>query len=262
MIDVTVQPAPTNTLQEVSVAAHFRAPWPVGVMELADLVRHFSDYPIVQQLPRLQPATLPQFGKPQMAFEVNVASADLPRILLRSPDLRHTIQLQGDRLVVGWSRIEPLGAPAAYPGFDAMLVKWTGILSRFETWTDGHFSWRPEHRLGEVSYANVAPLERDGQQKRISDIFSFSQIGGRALDMMSMNWTERLYSDEESAVRPKGMVVASVGLGQAPPAIPVLAFNFAGVASVANNQQTERILSEIHTRIREIYQSTVVQDAH
>ncbi|MCL2713306.1 MAG: hypothetical protein FWD68_01590 [Alphaproteobacteria bacterium] len=251
----------TNTLQELTMAAHFRAPLPLGVIDLAAWTTAFHDYPIIQQLPSLPPANLtPTSGlMPQVAVEFGMGRISLPRMLVRSPDGRYAIQLQGDRLAFGWSRIEPVGAPASYPGFDSMMKKWTEISSRFEAWTEGRFHRHPQHGLAEVSYANAAPLDRDGKRKRISEIFKFCQSDGRALTMFNMNWVECVYPDQGTSP-PKGSVVASVGLAELPPAVMVLAFNFAGIATIADGQPTEHIMRDIHAKIREIYQSAVIPD--
>lgn len=246
--------APTKNLQEIVLGVHFRAPLQLGVMDLADWGQQFSDYPIVQQL---QPLPTSNINAP-MQFGIEIGGASLPRMLLRSPDSRFSLQLQGDRFAFGWSRIEPIGEPALYPGFDAMFERWTGILSRFEMWTEKRFQTRPPHRLAEVSYVNAAPLEVEGKRKRISEVFSFVQPVGRSLTGFSVAWVEPVYVDQGPL---KGTITATVQLAQAPPAIPVLAFNFAGLAEVADGQDCKHIMKDIHGRIREIYQTSIAPDA-
>src|SRR5262245_17690524 len=114
MIQAKIGSAPSTTLQELVLAAHFQAPLPLGVMDLAAWVSHFSDYPIVQELPPLSAVNLPVPGGPARmpAFEFVGMEASLPRMLVRSPDGRFSIQLQSDRLATGWARIEPLGSSA------------------------------------------------------------------------------------------------------------------------------------------------------
>src|SRR6185437_8405634 len=99
---------PTRTLQEVVLGVHFQAPLPLAIIDVADWVNEFSDHPIVQQIQALPTVNLPTEDGPQMAFEIGVAGLTIPRMLLRSADGRYSVQLQGDRFVVGWSRIEPL----------------------------------------------------------------------------------------------------------------------------------------------------------
>ena len=253
---VQAQP-PTKTLQELIMAAHFRAPLTLSVLDLADWVDHFSDHPIVQYLPTIPQANLPQLGAPQMSLEM-ISPIALPRILLRSPDGRYSLQLQGDRFALGWARIEPVGVPAEYPGFEAMLERWTVVLSRFEQWTEERFQLRLKHRLVEINYANAAPLEHDGQRKRISEIFRFLHLKGRSVIGFNANWVERIYSGDQAI----GTVSAAVGLGQVPPETSVVAFNFIGMAEVAENQESKHIMKEVHGKIREVYESAIVADAH
>jgi uncharacterized protein (TIGR04255 family) len=250
-------PVPTTTLQELVMAAHFQVPLPLGVMDLADWVVHFSDYPIVQQLPPAGPAYLPTPGvQLQHNIELDLGVM-LPRMLLRTADGRFTVQLQGDRFGMGWARIEPVGAPAEYPGFEAMLRRWNEVLSRFETWVERRFHSKTNYRLIELNYANAAPLEADGKPRRISEIFRFVQPGTRGVNQFNVNWIERVYPDDQPGQPFKGVITAAVVMAQAPPNIPVLIFNFTGMAAVAPGQESKHIMGDLHDKIREIYLSAI-----
>ncbi|MCA1381264.1 TIGR04255 family protein [Bradyrhizobium sp. BRP23] len=258
---LSVAPAATTTLQEFILAAHFRAPLPLGVMDLANWVSSFPDFPLHQELPPLTTANMPAIGAPEMpAIEFGMGTM-LPRMLLRSHDGRYTLQLQNDRLAFGWSRIEPIGVAAEYPGFETMLAQWTEMRSRVEDWVEGRFRARPLYRLVEVNYLNAAPLEVGGKQRRISEILRFGPPAGRLVHGFNVQWGERVYQDPEGEP-PRGIVRAAVGLAQAPPAIPVLTFNFSGMAAVADGQESNHIINDLHAKIREIYQSAMISDAH
>jgi len=245
----------------MTLAAHFRAPLPLGVLDLASWVSVFSDYPIIQELPALPTVSWPVPGWPQIpAIEIGI-SAQLPRLVLRSSDGRFSVQLQGDRFAFGWARVEPIGVAADYPGFEAMLGRWGEVQSRLEAWVQGRFHAKPQYRLAEVNYINASPLELDGQKRRISDVFKFVQAAGRPINMFNVQWLERVYDDEPPGAPLKGVVNAAVGLGQAPPAIPVLAFNFTGTAAVADNQESKHIMNDLHGKIREMYESAMILDA-
>lgn len=259
---VQVPSAPTTSLQELVLAAHFQAPLPLTVVDVADWANQFSDHPIVQQIQALPTTNLPSPGMPQMAFEIGIAGVSLPRILLRSSDGRYSMQLQGDRFAVGWQRVEPVGHPADYPGYGAMSLRWSEMLGRFEKWTTDRFQLRPKHRLAEINYVNAMPLDLGGKKIRISELFKFVQASGRPLTMFNVNWAERVYPEDPIEGQQRGFITASVGLGQAPPAIPVLAFNFAGLGTVAEGQESKVVMSDIHAKIREIYQSAIVQNAN
>lgn len=260
MPEVPLAPgAPTSTLQELILAAHFRAPLPLTVVDVAAWVTAFSDFPIVQQLQPLPPANLPVPGPPQFSFEINPTGV-LPRMLLRTQDGRYSLQLQADRFAMGWSRIEPLGALADYPGFEAMLWRWSELLVRFEAWTQARFHLRPQHRLVEVNYANAAPLDQNGQKKRISEVFRFVQTTGRPVNLFNTTWAESIYPSIDN--RLTGVVTATVALGEAPPvATGVVVFNFTGMAEVAEGQESKHIMNDIHDKIREMYQSAIVSNA-
>jgi uncharacterized protein (TIGR04255 family) len=249
--------APTKTLQELVIASHFQATIPLGVMDLADWVSHFGDYPVVQQLPQAPPANVLPAGQ-QIAF--GFGGPELPRMFLRSPDGRYSVQFQQDRFAIGWQRIEPPGTPAAYPGFPAMLQRWDAALDRFLKWTEAKFGFQPVPRLAEVSYLNAALLEQNGVSKRISEVFRFVQPSGRRLNAFNTSWIERLYPNDPPDVQ-RGTITAVVGLSHAPPAIPALAFNYTGLGVVENGQESKHIVNQIHDRIREIYQGSIFPDA-
>lgn len=251
---------PTRTLQELVLGGHLEAPLPLTVLDVADWTSRFADFPVVQELPPLAPAALPVPGTPQEASIAIGMGPALPRMLLRSPDGRMSIQMQGDRFAVGWSRIEPIGSPADYPGFEAMLAHWGDLSSRFEAWAGTRLRSQPRYRLVEVSYSNATPLERDGQRKRIGDIFRFVQPGLRPVNMFATQWAERVYPNEDASNPFKAIVHSHVGIGQAPPAISVLGFNFHGLGAVAAGQQCAHIMRDLHGKIREIYQSVIISD--
>jgi hypothetical protein len=252
-------PAPTTTLQELVMAAHFEAPLPLGVMDLADWVNNFSDYPIVQQILPAGPINLPIPGVQQLQFPIGIdMGMVLPRMLLRTADGRFTVQLQGDRIGMGWSRIEPVGAPAEYPGFDAILSRWNEVLLRLEAWVERRFNSQTKYRLVELNYANAAPLEVAGKIRRISEIFRFVEPGGRPVNQFNVSWVELVYPDDQPGQPFKGLVTAAIALGQSPPNIPVLGFNFTGMAAVAPDRESNHIMGDLHDKIREIYLGAIV----
>jgi uncharacterized protein (TIGR04255 family) len=250
----------TRSLQELVIAAHFQAPLPFTVMDLASWVQHFSELPIIQQLPPLASANLPMPGTP-LQFQFAVEASPMPRMLLRTADNRYSVQLQNDRFGFGWHRTEPIGDPAEYPGFEEHREHWKRVLDQFESWTESRFQQRPAHRLIELNYNNAVPLERNGQQRRLSEIFKFVQLGGRKVAGFNVSWAESIYPITDKQQPSKGVVNCFVGLGIAPPAVNVLAFTFTGMASVAPGVQSEHILNDIHAKIREIYESAIITDA-
>jgi uncharacterized protein (TIGR04255 family) len=251
----------TRSLQELVIAAHFQAPLPLSVMDLAHWVECFTkEFPVVQQLPLLPPTNLPAPGVAGVQFQFLPVDAASPRMLLRTADGRYHVQLQNDRFAFGWSRTEPIGDPAEYEGFPAHQQRWKQTLDRFEAWTDERFHQRPAHRLLELTYSNAMPLERNGRQKRLSEIFKFVQPAGRKISGFNTTWAESIYPTAEGQP-PKGVVQAAVGLGVAVPAVKVLAFTFVGLALVASDEQSDDILNDIHTKIREIYEAAINPDA-
>ncbi|MGJ5149905.1 TIGR04255 family protein [Bradyrhizobium sp. HKCCYLR1023] len=251
----TVSSAPSTTLQELVLVAHLEAPLPLGVLDLADWVSTFSDYPLVQELSALPRADLHVFGVVP-GIEISPGGV-LPRIVLRSTDGRYIAQLQGDRFAFGWARTEPIGVAAEYPGFEEMTSRWSTMFARFESWAEKRFRAKPRIRMMELTYLNAAPLQEGERKFRISEIFKFVQPTGRPIGTFAVSWTELVYPNDPSDQPPRGIVTANVGLGQAPPGIPVLVFNFSGLAAVAEGKQNEQILKDLHSAIRVVYLSAI-----
>lgn len=253
--------APTASLQELVLAGHFQAPLPLGVTDAADWTIQFSDFPLIQQMPLLPTVSVPTPGPQHMAFELGIPTATVPRMLLRSPDGRNLLQLQPDRFAIGWARTEPLGAPAEYPGFNSMFATWEALLARFEAWAERRLHVRPQFRVLEISYVNAVPLKFEGKQRKISEVFRFFQAGGRPLTALNVNWAERIYPSEKFDPNENGLVSVSVGLSEAPPAIPVLVFNLSGLAPAIKGKENKQIMHDIHDKIRDIYKNAIVQNA-
>ena len=255
----------TKSLQELIIAVHFDAQIPLTVVDLADWVTYFSyDFPIIQQLPALSQVNLPTVLGPQ-SLQLQMLSVDslpLPRMLLRSPDARYSIQLQNDRFAFGWHRTEPLGESAEYPGFEVHQQNWAEVVAKFEAWTQTRFRMRPGHRLIELTYSNAAPLERNGKKIRLSEIFTFVQPTGRPLSAFNTSWIENVYPQSPTDLTPpRAIVTAQVAIGSAPPVQMVLGFNFSGLGAVAQDHESTHILNDLHAKIREIYASSIVADA-
>src|SRR5258708_20679838 len=104
----------TKTLQELIIAVHFEAPLTLTVVDLADWVAQFSKgFPIIQQLPSLPTANLTSPLAGQMQLQM-LATSPLPRMLVRSAEGKHSVQLQDDRFGFGCPRTEPPGGPSQY----------------------------------------------------------------------------------------------------------------------------------------------------
>jgi hypothetical protein len=78
---------------------------------------------------------------------------------------------------------------------------------------------RPGHRLIELTYSNAAPLERNGKKIKLSEIFTFVQPTGRALNAFSTSWIENVYpqSPTDPTPPPRAIVTAQVVIGSIPP---------------------------------------------
>ncbi len=246
----------TRSLQELIIAGHFETPLSLTVIDIAKWAELFSNFPIIQQLPSL-PRMEMAMGL-QMQFQMAVGN-EIPRMLLRSQDGRFSVQLQADRFAFGWHRTELLGEPSNYPGFENIRSRWDEVLGIFEKWTLEKFHQVPRHRLIELAYNNAIPLDQNGKKKRISDIFRFVQPGSRPVFGFSTTWTESVYPSPSNPSVAR--ITTQVGLSTAPPDQSVLAFIFSGAAIVEPQKESKEVLNDLHDKIREIYESSIISDA-
>jgi uncharacterized protein (TIGR04255 family) len=247
----------TATLNEFVLATHFDAPLPLSVVDLADWIGTFRpDFPQIQELPAAARVEL----TPSQEVLLNLAQPSLPRIVLRAPS-QLTLQFQADRFAFGWARAEPIGQPAEYPGYETMKARWLEMLERFRVWQEARVRSRPSSRLIEIAYHNALPMEVNGRRKRISEVFRFVQPSPtRKLSSFQTSWAEQL-SDAPDAPR----VITQVGLGTAPPAQVVFAFNFTGLALApksATTSETLGTLDALHARILDMREASIISDGH
>lgn len=240
----------SKSLQEVVLVEHFGTDLPLNVLDVASWAKEFSDFPVAKQLSWLPRVQLPPPG-PFAAFGVMAApGAELPRVLLQTADLTHSLQLQSDRLGFGWSRPKPVGEDADYPGFDALQAEFVKISRRFRTWCSNRLGLEPRTRVVELVYNNAAPLVVGEKVRRISEVFKFVQPG-RPVNGFQVVWTELIDKERLDGAR----VNAAVALGSAPPIDRVLIHNFSGLAPVDGDtaEAIQKGLQLLHQHILEMY---------
>jgi uncharacterized protein (TIGR04255 family) len=108
-------------------AAHLGRFW----VELGDA---FSEVKEVAPLVREQPRS-----SPSEAFTPQVGT-QMPRIWFISAAKDHLVQVQRDRFLTNWRKLEP---EHKYPSFDWVRGKFEEDLKRFETFAAQHFAGPP-----------------------------------------------------------------------------------------------------------------------
>jgi len=245
----------TTTLQEMVMSAHFEAPLNFGVVELAGWIAAFAEeYPTLQQLPVAPPVSIAP-----MPVQFNIMPVGtLPRVVLSSPRTNRIVQLQADRIACGWTRSQPIGDPADYPGYDVMMSTWRAILDKFHDWYAATFGGKPNIKLVELSYNNAIPALVEGRPRRMSEVFRFVQPG-RTVNMFQVIWSESLTEDENGA-----RVAAQFAIGTALPDQKVFGFNFHGLSpatGAADDPAAVGALDALHARILDIRAAQIISDA-
>lgn len=112
-----------------SVAAIEFAPIPhFGLSVLSQLHDLWlPKYPIVSEQPILQP-TRPALQGPGFSFEFGLVPSQT-RIWMASPDQQNLVQIQHDRLILNWRRLD--ASAASYPGFSSLRDNFAELIEQF-----------------------------------------------------------------------------------------------------------------------------------
>lgn len=166
----------TPPVTEVALAALFR---PLGELRAIDMARlrerWRSRLPEVEEHPPLPP--MAEMSVPGLQIEFD-AAIPLPRWWFVTADERQLVQVQRDRLVRNWRRIDG-GDPyphyaAIRPDFDRDLADFRGFVATIAGVEDLAV------RLVEVTYINPIPIEagRSWTEALSANLSSWSESGG------------------------------------------------------------------------------------
>jgi len=244
----------TSTLREMLLVEHFKTPFNLTVMDLADWAKQFFEFPQVQQLQTAPPIDLSAASP--IGVQI-VAQAEVPRLMLRSAGGDRIVQFQADRFAMGWARTRPLGELDEYPGYPTLRGQWIEILQKFHQWCSVRFGAVPSVRLVEIAYNNAALIDLDGKRRRLSDIFRWVQPS-RPVNAFQVGWAEAVRELPD-----KSRVMANVGLAPDTPGQTVLQFNFTGFGitdASGESDQPIQALDVLHTRILDMYVAAIISE--
>ncbi len=256
----------TRSLQEVVLALHFEQPAPLTLLDVAAWVAEFGGprHTSYAELPSLPPAQIPLLGQPTGQVGIQLIGADgggiLPRLRFNGPDQSTLCVIQQDRLAFGWQRQAPVGEKDTYPGYEALRERWSVDTKHFCEWISDRLDHNMRFRLVELSYNNAFPLLIEGGTRKLSDVVKFFTPIGRGVTSFNATWTEHL--DPPAS----GYVQAIVGIGTAPPALPVIGVNFFGLGALSSvdDQLVESAMQgadKLHGRILDMRKATIHTEA-
>jgi uncharacterized protein (TIGR04255 family) len=131
---------------------------PLSTLDLGDLVRRWlTEYPQLSEQPVLPPTTAfgPANGPLQFTWGGAVPSV---RFWAESADSQWLAQLQGDRVVINWRRVDE----RKYPGFNALFERVTSLVTGLVDFVAELGREAPVPLLAEYTYVNrieAAPSE-------------------------------------------------------------------------------------------------------
>ena len=112
-------------------------------------------FPIAKQMPPLPPS-IPVWRQHQQPLDPGYSLAVRPsRLWLVSEDQQFLVQLQSDRLILNWRRID--ASNDEYPGFDAMRKKFLALLGTFVEFVGSALGEQVRPLVVEWAYVNGIP---------------------------------------------------------------------------------------------------------
>jgi uncharacterized protein (TIGR04255 family) len=139
-------------VEEVALGAYFQ---PISGLRsthlnaIHDLWR--DDYPDVEELPLAPPIPEVVGGRPEIKLEISTGTP-ASRYMFRSSDGRQLIQLQRDRIVHNWRKLQPTDA---YPRYKSLLPRFLKAYDRFVQYADDNGLGPVQPQKCEVLYVNL-----------------------------------------------------------------------------------------------------------
>lgn len=184
-------PMTMSPVQEVSLSAQFQA-LPVNLMDIADLVGRFAqEFPIFQQAPPTPPFVVSPVPV-EITFNIPPDQV-LPRAWLVSEDGHLLLQIQPYRIGINWRRLAPSTVETDYPGYEALLDRFLGLLEVVKQWAADRVQAALVFDAAELMYTNLIPMEIEGSTRRISEVLSFYTPQTRTpVVNFQVHWSESL----------------------------------------------------------------------
>ncbi|WP_300641838.1 TIGR04255 family protein [Nocardioides sp.] len=112
-----------------SVAALEFAPIPYFGLSVLSRLHDLwlPQFPVISEHPTLQP-TRPALQGPGFSFEFGLVPSQT-RVWMASPDQQSLIQIQHDRLILNWRRLDASGT--SYPGFESLRNEFIELTGQF-----------------------------------------------------------------------------------------------------------------------------------
>lgn len=210
-------------VDEVVLGVQFEPPigyTSVFVGKIWDLFR--DEFPIVNEVPRLEPQFEVFGGNPTPGFQFSFGAGPLRgRLWFISTDENHLLQIQEDRFFLNW-RKRPNGNDSGlpYPRYEQISATYKRTIGLLDRFFHDNFGVGLTITQAEATYFNVMPID---EFSSAGTIFSFLNAGGLNLEGFATNLVELLVDDAghptargyyelQSLIMPDGQKLARLGL--------------------------------------------------
>jgi uncharacterized protein (TIGR04255 family) len=166
-------------VDEVVLGVQFESPPTYRAVDLARVWELYrSEFPIIQEVPRLEPQFEIFGGDPSVGLRINFGASPLrARSWFVSSDGNKLIQFQDDRFLLNW-RKHPNGRAAGqeYPRFEPIFASFSDCLARLEALFAAEFGEKLKVNQAEVSYINLVVFSEGLNEENTFKFFSPSPI--------------------------------------------------------------------------------------
>lgn len=185
-------------LEEVVLGVQFSPPPSLNTVHARDVWNLYAtEFPLVQEQPRLQPQFEVFGGLPPQGpqFNLSFGGPDLRnRLWFVAKDDSHLLQYQDDRLLLNWRKRT---SGQEYPRHEGMAALFNEYLHRLSGYFGEAHNTPMAITQAEVTYVNVIPIERTSDVGDWISIFSFPPL---EIEGINMSFSEVVYSETRQPV--------------------------------------------------------------
>lgn len=198
---------------EVALAFEFQPVAEIGVVQLARLADLWSDeYPSVEEQPPLP--TNPPVGLPGQlpAMFVTIGAPSI-RLWLVGQDGSQLLQVQRDRLILNWRRLD---SHHDYPRYQVLRPKFLAAVTRMLDFVAQQTSGTIHPSAVEVSYVNEIPVSSDSAELRLETALRTLNVVPGRLEGPVLTQTSQSFPATSPYNLPATLFVASNSVGRGP----------------------------------------------
>lgn len=187
-------------INEMALGMQFASFLPLRTLDYADAWTAFGRdaYPNYVEVPALDPISLPDASN-QIVFQIPLGGQQPMRFWFLSETQERLIQLQANRLLFNWRRLN--NADAVYPSYKTLIDTYFNIYETFARFTaERNFQIQPQ--IADLTYINHIPLPNgfDAMGEVLRGSFNLDKRTGLPASLASVHLWQYLLEDIKATI--------------------------------------------------------------